>query len=219
MFRDSYVLCIYVMNILCTFHTYPGIWLWYNQTKPYIWVGGVVQIQIYFSYKLHRYQSCTWYRNGDRKCLRERERERERESKRERESLSVCVCGCVCVVERACMYLQDHSDNLSNLSIDRRRDGFMPLFLFEGVLNLCRGCSLGPANGMSDNGSRQNVCSKTKPNHKKGKFKPVHWLLYIIHASMYFQTWLLIVCFSLLLIPLVFIIFLPVQFIRVEYGS
>ena len=22
-FRDSYVLCIYVMNILCTFHTYP----------------------------------------------------------------------------------------------------------------------------------------------------------------------------------------------------
>ncbi len=23
MFRDSYVLCIYVMNILCTFHTYP----------------------------------------------------------------------------------------------------------------------------------------------------------------------------------------------------
>ena len=23
MFRDSYVLCIYVMNIICTFHTYP----------------------------------------------------------------------------------------------------------------------------------------------------------------------------------------------------
>ena len=22
-FRDTYVLCIYVMNILCTFHTYP----------------------------------------------------------------------------------------------------------------------------------------------------------------------------------------------------
>ncbi len=22
-FRDSYVLCIYVMNILCTFHAYP----------------------------------------------------------------------------------------------------------------------------------------------------------------------------------------------------
>ena len=28
-FRDSYVLCIYVTNILCTFHTYPDIWLCY----------------------------------------------------------------------------------------------------------------------------------------------------------------------------------------------
>ena len=26
-FRDFYVLCIYVRNILCTFHTYPYIWL------------------------------------------------------------------------------------------------------------------------------------------------------------------------------------------------
>ena len=29
-FRDSYVLFIYVMNILCTFHTYPDIWQCYN---------------------------------------------------------------------------------------------------------------------------------------------------------------------------------------------
>ena len=30
-FRDSYVLCIYVMKILCTFHTYPYIWLCYTR--------------------------------------------------------------------------------------------------------------------------------------------------------------------------------------------
>ena len=29
-FRDSYVQCIYVMNILCLFHTYPDIWLCYS---------------------------------------------------------------------------------------------------------------------------------------------------------------------------------------------
>ena len=29
MFRDSYVLCVYVMDILCTFHT-SELWLWYN---------------------------------------------------------------------------------------------------------------------------------------------------------------------------------------------
>ena len=29
MFRDSYVLCIYVINILCTFHI-PVSWVWYN---------------------------------------------------------------------------------------------------------------------------------------------------------------------------------------------
>ena len=28
-FRDSYVLCIYVMNILCTFHISVS-WVWYN---------------------------------------------------------------------------------------------------------------------------------------------------------------------------------------------
>ena len=32
-FRDSYVIYIWVMNILCTFHTHPYIWQWY--TTPY----------------------------------------------------------------------------------------------------------------------------------------------------------------------------------------
>ena len=31
MFRDSYVLCIYVMNILCTFHISVS-WIWYRCT-------------------------------------------------------------------------------------------------------------------------------------------------------------------------------------------
>ena len=34
-FRDSYVLCIYIMNILCTFHISISVsWVWYT-TIPY----------------------------------------------------------------------------------------------------------------------------------------------------------------------------------------
>ena len=61
-FGDSYVLCIYVMNILCTFHTYPYIWLCNITYKLYLKIKYIIIIIIIIIYSFRVFHiSISWW--------------------------------------------------------------------------------------------------------------------------------------------------------------
>ena len=49
-FRDFYVLCIYIMNIICTFHMSVS-WVWYIRTDIFSLILHVVPSPMYELYK------------------------------------------------------------------------------------------------------------------------------------------------------------------------
>ena len=73
-FRDSYVLCIYVMNILCTLFIYQDIWLCYismhshiqththTHTHTHIYIY-IYSCKIYLYIYIYNMEDCWSYRN------------------------------------------------------------------------------------------------------------------------------------------------------------